>query len=672
MGTVLAVVVALGVSSCTQSDGSVAIEAKDSSPPTTGGAVLTRYSLSTEMAGQGFDVTNDMGLGLIRLDPPGGVYAPGTVVSVTAVPSILSSFDGWSGDLGGSHNPTTIVMDDDQQIAATFVRPPIDEDQVTLDYLIDGPGSGDITLDPPGGVYDHGTTVTVTAHATDGSVFSHWGGGNVDNPIYGTEPSKTLNLIDSPIYVVAYFDAVGSTESFNAHGNTSEHHRPLPWMGAEVFVRFDQLDAYLGFNAPGINSMLVPHETDDKLIAQWNGMVETHDHDISEDGFETTMDGGNEWTRIWIESHNDARIVVRYRSAPLNPSGQLAHTDYGQVVPYGPGDHVDEWFTIYPDGSYTREVKVWSPVAADAVPYTDDRIETFFFETQEFLLNNIGMEGERYASDDIHTDALTLVNMDGTHQTFSFEPYPATEFEWPDLRSAFEPFEHANTVIINTKSPLRPYTVGREHPTDNWVSVYPNESAPNPPHSIFNEWPTEDILGEGYIGGGLGHIVVAGDQDSWFRKDEISVTKIYLSGYVAHTTNAGNAAHVAEVARSWLTPAELTQTSSTPAQVYGYDMAQKAYLVDYSGVADPSTVTLELDASPTSPMVNPAVLINEWGSATPRVIIDGEELTSGEGFRFGFYPTLDIKDGRTWQNALLIWIELSSDSPVTIRVDEAR
>ncbi|NNC75088.1 MAG: hypothetical protein HKN93_06200, partial [Acidimicrobiia bacterium] len=105
------------------------------------------YSLSTEMADQGFVVTTGTGLGLIRLDPPGGVYAPGTVVTVAATPSILSTFDGWRGDLSGSANPTTIVMDGDKQIAAAFSRPPIAEDKVTLDYLIDGPGGGSITLD---------------------------------------------------------------------------------------------------------------------------------------------------------------------------------------------------------------------------------------------------------------------------------------------------------------------------------------------------------------------------------------------------------------------------------------------------------------------------------------------------------------------------------------------
>jgi len=652
--------------------GTVEIEEGEAADPGVNDEVFsTQYSLKTEMAGQQFVVTKDTGLGLIHLDPPGGSYAPGTVVTVTAKPSMLSTFDGWSGDLSGATNPTTITMDSNKSITASFSRPSIGENKVALDYFIDGPGSGNVTLDPPGGIYDYGTSVTFTAQAFGDSVFSHWGGGNVDHPVYGTDPSKTFHLIDSSTFVVAYFDTQESVKAFNAQGNINEHQRPLPWMGSEVFVRFDQLDAFMAFNAPGLNTMLMPHETDKKLIAQWNGMVETHDHDTSEEGFETTADGGNIYTRIWIESKNEARIVVRYRSAPVNFSNQLAHTQLGQVAPYGPGDHVDEWFTIYPDGTYTREVKVWSPIAADAVPYTDDRIETYFFETQEFLFNNMGMEGERYLSDDLFTDALNLVKMDGTHQVFSFDPYPVNQFEWEDLRSAFEPFEHANMVILNTKSPLRPYTIGREHPTDNWVSVYPNEASPNEPHHIFNEWPVEDILGEGYIGGGLAHIVVAGDKNSWFRQDDSSVTKIYLSGYVEHTTDSGNADYVKDVGRSWLTAAELTETSSTPAEVYGYDMPQKAYLVDYAGVANTSAVTFNLNASSTSPMVNPAILINNWGSAFPSVEIDNVPLAPGEDFKYGYYSTLDVKDSRTWQDVLIIWIKQSSKSPVTIKIDPA-
>ena len=153
-------------------------------------------------------------------------------------------------------------------------------------------------------------------------------------------------------------------------------------------------------------------------------------------------------------------------------------------------------------------------------------------------------------------------------------------------------------------------------------------------------------------------------------KRKLPLRKFILSGYVNHTTDAGNAAYVKDVARSWLTPAELTETSSTPAEVYGYDMPQKAYLVDYAGVTDTSAVTFNLAASSTSPMVNPAILINNWGSALPTMEIDDVPLTPGDNFKYGYYPTLDVKDGRTWQDVLIVWVQQSSTSPVTIKIEQ--
>ena len=69
---------------------------------------------------------------------------PGKVVTVTAKPSMLSTFEGWSGDLSGATNPTTITMNSNKSITATFSRPSIGANKVTLDYIIDGK---DIDLD---------------------------------------------------------------------------------------------------------------------------------------------------------------------------------------------------------------------------------------------------------------------------------------------------------------------------------------------------------------------------------------------------------------------------------------------------------------------------------------------------------------------------------------------
>ena len=61
------------------------------------------------------------GSGHVSLDPPGGVYEYGTVVTLTATADPGSSFAGWSGDAVGTTNPITLTMDTDKQVTATFM-----------------------------------------------------------------------------------------------------------------------------------------------------------------------------------------------------------------------------------------------------------------------------------------------------------------------------------------------------------------------------------------------------------------------------------------------------------------------------------------------------------------------------------------------------------------------
>ena len=77
-------------------------------------APLPTYTLTTS-------ATN----GSISLNPPGGVYTTGTVVTVTANANIGYAFGNWSGDLSGSVNPTTITMNGNKSVTANFnVLPP--------------------------------------------------------------------------------------------------------------------------------------------------------------------------------------------------------------------------------------------------------------------------------------------------------------------------------------------------------------------------------------------------------------------------------------------------------------------------------------------------------------------------------------------------------------------
>lgn len=58
--------------------------------------------------------------GSIALNPEGGTYYEGTVVTLTATPDAGYVFTGWSGDLSGTTTPTTITMDAARNVTAIF------------------------------------------------------------------------------------------------------------------------------------------------------------------------------------------------------------------------------------------------------------------------------------------------------------------------------------------------------------------------------------------------------------------------------------------------------------------------------------------------------------------------------------------------------------------------
>jgi len=114
--------------------------------------------------------TNVVGSGSVALNPPGGTYNAGTVVTLTATPDVGFQFSSWSGDLTGATNPTTITMDANKNVTATFTAIP------TYTLTVNTVGSGSVVLNPAGGTYDAGTVVTLTATADAGFQFSNWSG----------------------------------------------------------------------------------------------------------------------------------------------------------------------------------------------------------------------------------------------------------------------------------------------------------------------------------------------------------------------------------------------------------------------------------------------------------------------------------------------------------------
>ena len=61
-----------------------------------------------------------LGSGHVSLNPPGGVYTEGTVVTLTPLGDAGFQFSGWSGDLTGSLHPATLTMSANKTVNAIF------------------------------------------------------------------------------------------------------------------------------------------------------------------------------------------------------------------------------------------------------------------------------------------------------------------------------------------------------------------------------------------------------------------------------------------------------------------------------------------------------------------------------------------------------------------------
>jgi hypothetical protein len=120
-----------------------------------------------------------------------GPYHYGDIVELTAVPVTGWSFQDWSGDLLGSVNPSTILIDGNKAVTATFT-------QNTYTLAITTVGSGSVNLNNSG-PYHYGDVVELTAVPTAGWTFSVWSG-----HLFGSANPTTL-FIDGNKAVTATF-----------------------------------------------------------------------------------------------------------------------------------------------------------------------------------------------------------------------------------------------------------------------------------------------------------------------------------------------------------------------------------------------------------------------------------------------------------------------------------
>ena len=95
-------------------------------------------------------------------------YVYGQAVNLTASPASSWSFSGWSGNASGKTNPTTIIMDSNKSVTATFVQ-----NTYLLTVNIVGNGTVQRNATEP---YSYGQAVNLTANPASGWTFQGWSG----------------------------------------------------------------------------------------------------------------------------------------------------------------------------------------------------------------------------------------------------------------------------------------------------------------------------------------------------------------------------------------------------------------------------------------------------------------------------------------------------------------
>ena len=436
------------------------------------------------------------------------------------------------------------------------------------------------------------------------------------------------------------FYAVGESEPIVKYLQEPSSPVPRQLRKVAVEVHFDLVPTKMRFSMPCYPCMVTEND-----IHFSNGWTETYDPQASS-SCEVLWDKEARHTRMWIESQNPARIVVRWRAGLADPAGRIAHIDIPSGSPYGKGDWTDEWYYIYPDGMHTRHVRIYTGLAEQSLLVTDETFEgippireippNVVHEFQEDFI--FGQNGHM-PKDDIDLSPITLIMMDGRSKTIAYKPYPKD----------FGEFIKANIKVVNLKAKYKPFTIFIPQGIEN--EPYPPEGDLR---HVFQTWSRGPENG---YSTSLGHTL------NWwhYRRTENILEQVYLSGM----TRAKNpAAELLPLAWSWLRPPQLQMRGVEPKyKVQIYDPAQRAYIVPRQG-RGPRKLEFALDVDEDvrelgAPMyiVNPAFLVKDWGRSGVELKVDGKAVKRGKDFRVGYEETHTGTD-------LVLWLKMKTNKAV--------
>ncbi len=243
-----------------------------------------------------------------------------------------------------------------------------------------------------------------------------------------------------------------------------------------------------------------------------------------------------------------------------------------------------------------------------------------------------------------------MVNSKGENHTYSWAP-DSPPFPFPD-----QPTD-ANIAVVNLHSKYKPFYIYKEG-TELGPYGWPPELRPQYSHfPVWDHWPVNQIPSDGRFELFPDHYASAAIMSPnpnavWIEGPGPTKTTYFLFGL-----SDGSVEQLAQLDRSWLHPPNLKMDDDNIAA--SYDPGQRAYLLTGAPVAAKGTqINFTIDASESSPAVNPAFVIKGWGQLPPVVRVDGAQLAEGD-VEAGFIDTLTGTD-------LVLWLRKTATSPVQL------
>lgn len=112
------------------------------------------------------------------------------------------------------------------------------------------------------------------------------------------------------------------------------------------------------------------------------------------------------------------------------------------------------------------------------------------------------------------------------------------------------------------------------------------------------------------------------------------------------------------VAKSWNRAPEMA-IDGDGFESSGYDMGQRAYVINRKDETPDGRLSLQIAASENSPVYNPAFVIKNWSKAPLALTLNGKQMKRGKRFRVGVNHTVDGAN-------VIVWIRTRSTEPIAM------